>query len=371
MDKKILLPVIALSLATISCHHSSPRETDVTETVDVALPVVDTITLSTVYPGYLTANNSVNVVAKVNGQILTKNYPSGTHVKKGDVLFTIDPSTYQDQLKQAQASLSTAMSERDYAHEHYEAVKKALESDAVSKMEVEQAHSSLVQAEASVKNANAALETARRLLSYCTVTAPITGQIASATMSDGAYVSGQGSPVVLTTIYDNSVMQARFSIEDDRYHELLNMQHNNKDSIDFEHIPVMFEVPLPHSYTGSMFYIAPALNSSTGTLQLRCLVDNPYDELREGMYVKVDLPYDRIPDAILVKDASIGSDQQGKYLYVVNDSNKVVYTPVKVGEIYHDSLRVVTSGIKPTDRYVTKAMLKVRDGMTVNPKTVK
>ena len=370
MDTKLLMAMLAAATALVSCHHSSKESGDTAETVDVALPVVDTITLSTVYPGYLTARSSVDVVAKVNGQILTKNFDGGVNVQKGKVLFTIDPSTYNDQLSQAQASLTTAISTRDYAKAHYEAVKKALESEAVSKMEVIQAESAYQQAEASIKNAQASLDNARRLVGYCTVVAPISGMVTDNTMSAGNYVTGQGSPVVLATIYDTSTVSANFAIEDDRLHDIINSLAL-KDSLDFKTIPVTFDEPLPHSYTGEISYVAPMLNNSTGTLKLKCRIENPYGELRPGMYVKVDLPYDKLPDAVLVKDAALGSDQLGKYLYVVNDSNKVVYTPVTVGPLYHDSMRVVSKGLRPTDRYVTKALLKVREGMTVTPKMTK
>ena len=97
-------------------------------------------------------------------------------------------------------------------------------------------------------------------------------------------------------------------------------------------------------------------------------IDN---ELKDGMYVTVSLPYGVNPKAVLVKDASIGTDQLGKYVYVVNDSNKVVYTPIKVGEVYQDSLRIVNEGLGPKDRYVTKALLKARDGMSVKPRMTK
>lgn len=370
MYTRLLIAMVAASGVLVSCHHSSKVAETTAETVDVALPVVDTITLSTVYPGYLTASSSVDVVAKVNGQILTKNFTGGTKVEKGKVLFTIDASTYNDQLSQAQASLATAVSSRDYAKAHYEAVKKALESDAVSKMEVVQAESAYNQAEASIKDAEASLDNARRLVGYCTVTAPITGIVSDNTLSAGNYVTGQGSPVVLATIYDSSSVSANFAIEDDRLHDIINALAL-KDSLDFKTIPVTFEEPMPHAYTGAISYVAPTLSNSTGTLKLKCKIQNPYGELRPGMYVKVDLPYDKLPDAVLVKDAALGSDQLGKYLYVVNDSDKVVYTPVTVGPLYHDSLRVVTKGIGPKDRYVTKALLKVRDGMTVSPRMTK
>ena len=86
------------------------------------------------------------------------------------------------------------------------------------------------------------------------------------------------------------------------------------------------------------------------------------------MYATVSLPYGFEPNAILIKDASIGTDQLGKYIYTVNDSNKVVYTPIEVGETVNDTLRIVTKGITADTKYVTKALLKVRDGQTVDPR---
>ena len=99
----------------------------------------------------------------------------------------------------------------------------------------------------------------------------------------------------------------------------------------------------------------------------RAKVDNPYAELRAGMYCTIRLPYKIEPKALLVRDASISTDQKGQYVYVVNDSNKVVYTPIVTGDIVNDTMRIVYQGLKPGDRYVTSALLKVRNGMTVKP----
>lgn len=362
----------AAMIPTLSaCHRTADRTHDtVTETVDVAQPEVDTVVLSNLYPGYLTAKSSVDVMATVSGKLLSKNFQKGSVVKKGQLLLTIDPGPYRDRVAQAEAALATAISTRDYAEEHYNAVKKALESDAVSKMEVIQSESSLKEAEASIKNARSSLENARRDLGFCTITAPLTGRVASCPFDVGEYINGGASPVKLTTVYDNTSMTANFAIEDTRYLDIINTEGRN-DTLDFARVPLRFDEELPHSYTGSVSYIAPSLDKTTGTLKLQCHVENPYDELREGMYVKVDLPYGIRPDAVLVKDASLGSDQLGKYLYVVNDSDKIVYTPVTVGQLYHDTLRVIEKGISPGQRYVTRAMLKVHDGMTVNPRLVK
>ncbi|MDE6859128.1 MAG: efflux RND transporter periplasmic adaptor subunit [Duncaniella sp.] len=364
--------VIALMGFTLSAcggKNATDRTAEL-ETVDVALPEVDSVVLSNTFPGYLSANKTVDVVGRVNGQLLSQNYKNGEQAKAGDILFIIESTSYRDAVEQAKAELATAISTRDYADSHYKAVKKALESDAVSKMEVIQAESSLKQAEASIKNARAALESAEKMLSYCTVRAPFSGEVSASKLDIGSYIGGEGSPVTLAQIYDNSMMVAHFAIDDEQYMELVKGLQS-RDDVNLKAVPLEFSDTLPHKYTGDLSYISPALNKSTGTIELQCAIANKYNELKSGMFVQVHLPYANDPNAILVKDASIGSDQLGKYLYVINDSNKVVYTSITVGDVYNDSMRVVTSGINSKTKYVTKALLKVRDGMEVKPRLVK
>lgn len=338
--------------------------------INVANPVVDSIVLHKTYPGLLSASISADIVGRVNGQLLTKNYDSGSLVKKGQVLFTIESTKYRQAVAAASASLANAKSEYEYASKNYEALKEALKSDAVSQIEVIQAKSDMEQAQAAIKSAQADLAQANLNLSYCTVTAPFTGYITSNILNPGAYISGEGSPVTLCTLYDNTTMIAVFDIEDAQYEQMISMSGGKENSI-YRNIPISFTQNLPHTYTADLFYESPSINSSTGTMTLKGSIKNIDNELRDGMYITVDLPYGIEPKAVMVKDASIGTDQLGKYLYVVNDSNKVVYTPIKVGEIYQDSLRVVNEGLKPGDRYVTEALLSVRNGMEVKPNLVK
>ena len=102
-------------------------------------------------------------------------------------------------------------------------------------------------------------------------------------------------------------------------------------------------------------------------MNIRAEIENPDNELKDGLYVNIRLPYGKQDSAVLVKDASIGTDQLGKYLYVVNDSNRVSYRHIETGELFSDTLRLVKSGLQPKDRYVTKALLKVREGMEIKP----
>ena len=352
----------------ISCTHKKSGDSGdgKVPSVEVAEAFTDSVVLHKTYPGYLSAQGAAAVVAQVNGQLLKKHYDAGTYVKKGQVLFTIDPTLYQDAVAKAEASLASAISARDYADSHYKAVKKALEADAVSKMEVLSAESALNQAEADIKDCKAALNTARTNLGYCTVTAPISGYISDSSLAAGNYLSGGASPVHLADIYDNSVFNAVFEIEDAQYEKMVGRGNAASEKL-LRAIPLQFRENLLHSYSADLSYEAPSVNKGTGTIQLKGAVRNIDNELKDGMYVTVSLPYGDEPKAILINDASIGTDQLGKYIYVVNDSDKVVYTPIEVGETFHDSLRVVTKGILPGQRYVTKALLTVRDGETVKP----
>lgn len=360
----IMIP--AMAIAMTDCHSEKTNEHDEEIlSVNVARPQVDSLVLHKSYPAYLTASNYVDIVARVNGYITAQCYADGAFVKAGQPLFEIESTTYREQVNQAEAQLQTAQASYDYASKQYEAMKKALESEAVSKMDVIQAESAMKESEASIKNAKAALANARQMLGYCTIRAPFAGHVATSKLIEGDYVAGEGSPVVLTTLYDDSRISVNLSIEDSRF--LAMKETEAGKMVDYNHIPVVFGDTIANRYTARLSYEAPAVDKTTGTIFLRLSIDNPDRELRSGMYATVMLPYAIDPKAIVIKDASIGTDQIGKYVYVVNDSNRVVYTPIKVGELYQDSLRIVNDGLAPTDRYVTKALLKVRDGMEVKP----
>lgn len=365
-----IVAVLLLSVAAPSCgKHKTSSESEAPE-VSVASPEVDSVLIHRTYPGVLIANRQVELMARVDGYLRSKNYNSGDLVKEGTVLFRIEDTNYRDQVQQAEAALSTAEANLQYASSRYSAMVEALKGDAVSEMEVQQAKSTLAQCEAAVKQSRAALETARTQLSYCTVTAPFTGHISSAVHDVGSYLNGAASPVALASIYEDATVIAQFSIEDNA--TLARLRENIKAGIiDYKHVPITFSDAVSGDFYGELDYMAPSVDTSTGTIILHAVIDNTDGLLKSGMYASVDLPVATDPRAILVKDGSIGSDQLGKYLYVVNDSDKVVYTPIKTGDLVRDSLRIVTSGIRPTDRYVTQALLKVRDGMTVKPITVK
>lgn len=334
--------------------------------VEVSEVAIDSVTIYKDYPATLTADKAVDIVARVNGYVSGALYNGGDYVSPGQVLFTIRNEQYTNAVTNAQANLETAKSENEYAEQHYTAVQKAHQSNAVSDMELAQALSSRDQSRAAIESAKAALDDARQNLGYCTLRAPFGGHMSTNVYAEGSYVSGAAAPVTLATIYDDSHMIVNFAIEDASFMRMFE-NPNNRHLINYAEIPIEFQEKLPHNYTADLSYLAPNIDASTGTMVIQGKIKNEHNELRAGMYCTVRMPYKVDPQAVLVRDASISTDQLGKYVYVVNDSNKVVYTPIKVGDLVNDSMRVVSSGLEKGQRYVTAAMLKVRDGMTVKP----
>lgn len=366
---KYILPALScLLFAGMSSCKKEKKDGygDEARPVSVAEAFTDSVVLYNQYPGYLLSEYYAEVVGLVNGRLETMNYNSGQYVNKGQVLFTIDPTLYVDALHRAEATLKSNESNLAYSKSHYEAVLKALEDNAVSKMEVLQAESDYNQAVASVNDSKAALHTAQVNYGYCTVTAPISGYISKNELSIGNYITGADSPVKLAEIYDHTHLYAEFEVEDSRY-EAMTAGQAKVDKVLYKNVPLKFQEPLSHEYTCDLTYIAPSVDRSTGTLTLQGKITNIDNELKAGMYVTISLPYGENPKAVLVKDAAIATDQIGKYMFVVNDSNIIEKRRIDVGEIYRDSLRVIDKGILPGDKYLTKALLTVRAGEKVKP----
>ena len=334
--------------------------------ISVAKPIVKDITLTKDYPGYLTTEKTVNLVARVNGTLQSVSYAPGGRVKKGQLLFVIEPTLYNDKVAQAEAELKTAQAQLEYARNNYSRMKEAVKSDAVSQIQVLQSESSVTEGVAAVSNAEAALSTARTNLGYCYVRAPFDGTISKSTVDIGSYVGGSLQPVTLATIYKDDQMYAYFNVADNQWLEMsMNNQQPTKD------LPKKIMVQLgkegTESYPATLDYLSPNVDPNTGTLMVRANFDNPQGVLKSGLYVSITLPYGEADHAILVKEASIGTDQLGKFLYAVNDSDIVHYRHIEIGQLINDTLRQVLGGLSPQERYVTEALMKVRDGMKIKP----
>ena len=351
-----------------------------TPEISVAKPLVKDITLTKDYPGYLTSQQTVNLVARVNGTLQSASFTPGSRVKKGQILFVIEPTIYKDNVSQAEAALRTAKVQLEYARNNYSRMTEALnsegpltvhqllealKSDAVSRIQVLQAESTMNEGIAAVKNAEAVLNSAQTNLTYCYIRAPFDGTVSNKTVDVGNYISGAAQPVTLATIYQDSRMYTYFNVADNQWLSML-MSNENKDGLPRDVIVRLGKDGL-QTYPAQLDYLSPNVDMSTGTLNVRANLDNPKGILKSGLYVSITLPYAQQPNALLVQDASIGTDQLGKYVYLVNDSNRVDYRHIITGQLISDTLRQVISGLSPNDKYVTRALMNVREGMQVKP----
>ena len=368
MKKKINIIALSGLLLITGCGKKESSTSMELLPVEVAKPWVENVTLTRDYPGYLSGETSVDIVGRVNGTLLSKLYPSGARVKKGQTLFVVDPTLYQNAVKQAKANLKMAKANLNYAKNNYERMKEAIKTDAVSRIQLVQAETNVQSCEAEVSNAEAKLKTAEVNLNYCYIKSPIDGIADLAEYSDGAYISGEGNPVKLTTIYQDAQLYSYFDISDNQYlaFELLRAADTKIPKADHS-VTLRVGTDGSKTWQGKLNYLSPSFSLSTGTMRLRAELDNPDGVLKPGLYVSVTLPYAFAEKAVLVDNASIGTDQLGKYLYVVNDSNVVSSRHIEVGQLVDDNMRIVTAGLSPDERYVTKALMKVRQGMKIMP----
>ena len=364
------LTIIVLStiMIFISCKgKSNKNNNNPIPKVSVAKPYVMPIVLHKDYPGYLLSNNIVDVVSRVSGYVTLQNFSSGQYINEGDLLYIIEPTVYENEVNKAEANLKSAKASLDYYENNYQRMLEASKSNAISQIDLIQAETNVRTAKANVQTAEANLKTAQNTLSYCYVKAPISGTLTTSGAGEGEYVSGSdGSPFKLTTIYNNDPMYAYFNIEDNQYLTIKMSSENWESSLPNKVYVSMQEGRFP-PIEATPNYISPFVNLKTGTLTLRALFENSKYDLKSGMYCTVSLPYGEIDNAILIPDASTGTDQLGRYIYVIDSNNIVSYRHIEVGEIINDSLIHVKSGLNPGEQFVTKALLKVRSGMKVEP----
>ena len=361
--KKLIFTVALLALTACHKKETGTSMSSMALPIEVAKPTVRDITLTREDPGQLTADATISVVGRVNGTIIKRSFTEGGRVKKGDLLFVIEPTLYENAVAQAEAALKTATAQQEYAENNYERMKIAINSDAVSQIELLQAKSNVESTTAAVANAKAALKTARTKLGYCYIKAPADGTIGLRMQPVGAYVAGEMSPVELCRIYKDDIMYAFFDIPDIQWLRKLQKGGN----IDQSRISFTLGEGKSITRDATIDYLSPNVNTGTGTLQIRATLPNSDGMLKSGSYISIIMPYDNINRALLIKDASIGTDQTGKFIYVVNPQNEVEYRRIETGSIIDDTLRLVTAGLAPGESYVTKALLKVRNGMSISP----
>ena len=324
------------------------------------------------YPGRLDAVESVEVRARVSGYLQSINFKDGAEVKKGDLLFVIDPRQYQAELEHSEAELRMALTRFELASNDLSRAERLLKSKAISEEEADSRSKAQREAAAAIQSATAMTQMARLNTEYTRITAPIDGRIGRKLITEGNLVNGnQGQATLLTTIVSVDPVYCYFDADESsvlKYQQLARdgRRESLRDGKVVCELELANETGFPHK--GVMDFVDNRIDPATGTLRVRGVFDNPGPGrvLQPGFFARIRVPGSGKYPALLVPDLAVGTDQGQKFVYVVDAKNTVEYRSVKLGPII-DGLRVVREGLKTNDWVIVNGLMSVRPGVPVNP----
>lgn len=366
--------LISLSLLAVALTGCKPENKFVApppSEVSVAKPLQQTFRPYTELTGNTTAIATVDLVARVEGFLDSIDYKDGAFVKKGDPLFQIELITYDAKVKQAEADLDSAKAQLVQAQAEFVRQETLLKQNVSAQNSYDQAKAKRDSAQANVENNQANLVIAQTNLGYTKVTAPFDGIVTYHLVSVGELV-GSSTPTKLATIIKLDPIYVSFNMSEQ---QLLNIRGKLRAAglgpDDMKRVPIeiglMTEEGYPHK--GHLDYASPSIDTTTGTILVRAIFDNPNRALLPGFFVRVRVPTD-ITDkaALLVPDHILAEDQAGKYLLVVGKDDVVEQRRVTTGMLLTGGLRVIESGLKPDDRVVMTTNGHAIPGRKVTPK---
>src|ERR1700761_8728574 len=341
--------------------------------VDVATPVQKSITRYLDATGNTAPVKSVDLVARVQGFLQSINYKDGSPVKEGTTLFTIEPETYKLKLDQAQAAQTGAEASLKQAEADYKRQADLVQRQAVSQATLDTSTSTRDNAQANLQQAQANTRIAEVNYGYTKVVAPFDGYVSAHLVSVGELV-GASSPTQLATIVALDPIYVNFNVNEQdvlRIRAEAARRGITVAELRKLQVEVGLQTEQGYQHQGTLDYISPTLNQSTGTLAVRGIFSNPNRTMLPGYFVRVRVPYDQQEKALLVPDSALGSDQGGRYLLVVNGENVVEQRHVQTGPLQDGNLRVIEDGLNPDDRIVIAGLLRAIPGQKVDPQTQK
>ena len=367
--------LLALSVAVIAGCSGQAAENGMPPppAVSVAPVLVKQVSQWDDFSGRVEAVESVDLRPRVSGYIERVNYEEGQEVRKGDVLFTIDSRSYRAELARAQADLARTRSQAELGRSEAARAQKLSELQAISTETYEQRRSAAAEAQANVAAAQAAVDAARLNLEFTQVRAPISGRAGRALVTAGNLVSAGDSASVLTTLVSLDKMHVHFDTDERTFlHYAELARKGERPSENGAGVPVQVglvgEEGFPH--TGVVDFLDNQVDPATGTIRARALLDNADRAFTPGLFARVRVLGSGEFKALLIDDKAVLTDQDRKYVYVVDAKGQAQRKDVQLGRTA-DGLRIVESGLAGGDKVIVSGVQKVFfPGMPVKAKTV-
>lgn len=363
----------AAVLAACSGGHAEEAGAPPPPQVSAAPVLVKPVSQWDDFSGRVEAVQSVELRPRVSGYIDKVNYVEGDEVKKGDVLFTIDARSYRAELDRATAELARARTQASLSRSEAERARRLSDQQAISTETWEQRRATAEQAQAAVLAAQAAVDAARLNMEFTQVRAPIDGRAGRAMVTAGNLVTAGDSASVLTTLVSLDIVFVYFDADEGTFLRYAQMaRKGERPSERDSELPVKVglsgEEGFPHQ--GKVDFLDNQVTRSTGTIRVRALLDNADRAFTPGLFARVQLLGSGEFQAMLIDDKAVLTDQDRKYVYVVDKDNKAQRRDITLGRTA-EGLRIVQQGLKAGDRVIIDGVQKVfMPGMPVQAKAV-
>lgn len=340
--------------------------------VSVSLVEQRNVALWDEFSGRLEAIERVEVRSRVAGAVKSVHFREGALVKQNDLLITIDPDPYAAEVARAEAQVSAAQARVLLTKSEMERGRQLSGTQIISQRDLDQRLNAHREAEANQRAAEATLQSAKLNLEYTQVRAPVSGRVGRLEITVGNLVAaGPGSPV-LTTLVSVNPIYASFNADEQVVARALNsMGGDGRGNSEIDRIPVEMTTGTSNGTTfkGRMQLIDNQVDARTGTVRVRAVFDNHDGKLIPGQFARLRMGQAKAEPALAVSERAIGTDQDKKYVLVVDTDNKTAYREVTLGPSV-DGLRIVTNGLKSGERIVVNGLQRVRPGAVVEPQMV-
>lgn len=363
-----LLGVLAAAVLAACSSQAASSTAPQAPQVSVATVLSQQVRRWDEFPGRVSAVDSVELRPRVSGYVQRVAFAEGQDVRKGDLLFVIDPRPYRASLDQAQAQLERARSEASLAAAQNARAKTLIEAKAISREDFEARSAASSQGNAAVRAAEAAVAAARLDLQFTEVRSPIDGRAGRVLVTAGNLA--QADSTLLTTVVSQDPVYVDFEADERAWLRYSQNASDGERAVVHDPVQVGLASEDGYPHAGTVASVDNQVDPGTGTIRARARVPNPGHVLMPGLFARVRLAGTGTARALLVDDKAVLTDQDRKYLYVLGAGNTAQRRDVTLGPVI-DGLRVVDTGLEPGDKVIVNGLQKVfMPGMPVAPKVV-